>query len=285
MSFEALFDNASRLPSIPKILQELILSFSDSEIDMESIAKKVALEPVLTAKILRVANSARYGSPRKISSVQEATVLLGYSAVRQIVLACGLVDSLDIPPSVDKTKFWHKAFSVAGCSKWLCQYSGRNENTYDDADTVFTAGLIHSTGELLMYVVYPDKAKEVSALVEQQDSLFNAQEKVYGYTHCAVGEELAKRWRFPDPICTALAQQHAPLTFTPPSILAMVLRSATLIVRDFEKYNEGNDDRLQLKDTLPDNLIDALKLDIDSMTEELNSIESFDGGMLSLLGD
>ena len=274
MSFEQLFANAARLPTIPKVLQEIILSFGNPDIDMDIIAKQIAHEPVLTAKLLKVANSARYGSPRKIASLNEAIVLLGFPTVRTIVLACGLVDTLSFPAKMDRRAFWSKAFSVAGCCKWLTQAF-----TSDDENTAYTSGMIHSMGELLMFVVFPEKAEETLRLTDSGLALVKAQQEVFGYNHCEVGAEMAKRWKFPEPICTALAQQHKPEAYQPTSRLAATLNLATTIAEQL------NDDK-GIKDIaagLAGSLLACLNIDAESLASRLSQVEQFDGGMSALL--
>ncbi len=274
MSFEQLFANASRLPTIPKVLQEIILSFGNPDIDMDIIAKQIAHEPVLTAKLLKVANSARYGSPRKIASLNEAIVLLGFPTVRTIVLAFGLVETLSFPATMDRKAFWNKAFSVAGCCKWLSQTF-----TSDDENTAYTSGMIHSMGELLMFVVYPEKAEEALRLTDAGMNLMDAQQEVFGYKHCAVGAEMAKRWKFPEPICTALAQQHRPEAYEPRSKLAATLNLATTIVERLDD-DDGIED---IAENTTESLLNFLSIDAENLASKLSQIEQFDGGMSELL--
>ncbi len=89
MDLKNLIDNAQKLPNIPKVVQELIESFGDDNVNNDAIAKKISADQVLTAKLLRAANSAHYGGNRKVGSVNDAVFILGFNAVR--------------------TLFWHRA--------------------------------------------------------------------------------------------------------------------------------------------------------------------------------
>lgn len=94
MDLKNLVDNAQKLPNIPKVVQELIESFGNENIKNEEIAKKVSADQVLTAKVLRAANSAHYGGNRKVGSVSDAVFVLGFNAVRTLVLASGMTGRL-----------------------------------------------------------------------------------------------------------------------------------------------------------------------------------------------
>ena len=181
MSFNTLFTNATRLPSIPKIIQELIESFDDPDADIDKISAKIALEPVLTTKLLRVANSAHYGLPRQVSSVQDASIIMGFPAVRTLVMASGMVDSLEMPQALDKRQFWMNAFEVAGCAKWLCKFKKGL-----DANAAFTAGLIHTIGQLLMYSAEPEKADLVQKNISNGQERLAAELEVFGFNNCAL---------------------------------------------------------------------------------------------------
>lgn len=90
VDLKSLIENAQKLPNIPKVVQELIESFNDENVNTEAIANKISADQVLTAKVLRAANSAHYGGHRKVASVNDAVLILGFNAVRTLVLASGL---------------------------------------------------------------------------------------------------------------------------------------------------------------------------------------------------
>ncbi|BCD97125.1 HDOD domain-containing protein [Marinagarivorans cellulosilyticus] len=274
MSFDTLFSNATRLPSIPKIVQELIESFDDPDVDMDKISAKIAQEPVLTTKLLRVANSAHYGLPRQVSSVQDATIIMGFPAVRTLVMASGMVDSLEMPSSLDKRQFWLNAFEIAGCAKWLCKFKKGL-----DANTAFTAGLIHTIGQLLMYSADADKAGIVQAKVNTGEERLSAENEIFGYNHCEVGAELAKRWKFPEIINTGLKYQNSPKDATPASEIAALIYLAKHIVN----MHKDNPTPEELISSLPEELQTTPPVDLTVMAEALPDIDDFSGGISSLL--
>ncbi|HEY7772116.1 MAG TPA: HDOD domain-containing protein [Marinagarivorans sp.] len=274
MSFDTLFSNATRLPSIPKIVQELIESFDNPNADMDKIAANVAQEPALTAKLLRVANSAHYGLPRQVSSVQDATIIMGFPAVRTLVMASGMVDSLEMPASLNKRQFWLNAFEVAGCAKWLCKF-----RKGIDANTAFTAGLIHTIGQLLMYAADPAKADVVQAKVNIGENRSAAEADVFGYDHCEVGAELAKRWKFPEVINTGLKFQNHPKNATPASEIATLIYLAKHVVN----HKKANPSAEELITSLPEEIQTKPPVDLTAMAQALPDVEDFSGGIASLL--
>ncbi len=276
MSFDSLFESATRLPSIPKIIQELIQSFDNPDADMKQIANKIALEPVLTAKLLRTANAAHYGLPRKVASVQDAMIVMGFPAVRTLVMASGLVTSLQLPPALDRKQFWKDAFAVAEGTKWLGKFGPRQ-----DVNTLFTAGLIHSVGQLLMYSVYPELAAKVKHALATGQSRLEAEQAIFGYTYCVVGAELAKRWKFPAAICEGLMHQNAPLAANPFSPIGGYLAIAKYV----HACHLGELPLAEVTEHFPVAVAEACQLDLDKLFGALQETSSFESGMDSLLDD
>jgi HD-like signal output (HDOD) protein len=276
MSFDQLFENATRLPSIPKVVQELLQTFDNPDADMKQIANKIALEPVLTAKLLRTANASHYGLPRKVASVHDAVIVLGFSAVRTLVMASGLVTSLQMPAALDKKQFWTDAFAVAEGAKWLGKFGARV-----DANTLATAGLVHRVGQLLMYSVYPELAAKVKHAIAAGQSRLEAEQAVFGYTYCVVGAELAKRWRFPAVICDALLHQNAPLAASPFSLLGAYLHLAKYMHSCLQAGVALED----LKEHFPTAVSDACDIDREKLFAALSDFKGLSSAMDSMLDD
>ena len=193
MPMSVIFSESQQLPHIPKVVQELIESFRDENADFDAISAKVALDQTLTAKVLRLANSAHYGVSRTIASTQDAVMLLGFDTLRTMVLASGLTGAFKAPEDFDIQQFWKNAFAIAALSKWLAKYT---EDV--DPETAFTCGMLHSIGQLLIQLVKPAEAKSISEAEELGGKRFSLEENMLGFTSEEVGAELAKRWKFPD---------------------------------------------------------------------------------------
>jgi HD-like signal output (HDOD) protein len=276
MSFDQLFENATRLPSIPKVIQELLQTFDNPDADMKQIANKIALEPVLTAKLLRTANASHYGLPRKVASVQDAVIVLGFSAVRTLVMASGLVTSLQMPPALDKKQFWKDAFAIAEGAKWLGKFGAKV-----DANTLSTAGLVHTVGQLLMYSVYPELAAKVKHAMSAGQSRLEAEQAVFGYTYCVVGAELAKRWKFPTAICEALLHQNAPLAASPFSQLGAYLNLAKYM----HSCLQANVPMDELIEHFPTAVSSACEINTEKLFAALVDFKGFSSAMESMLED
>lgn len=205
MDLNQLIANAQNLPKIPKVVQELIESFNNDNVNSEEIAEKLSKDQAMTAKVLRIANSSKYGGHRQVGSVNDAAVLIGFNALRTMVLASGLTSSIQSPKGFDLEKFWHKGFSVASISKWLAQFSPKVDN-----EVAFTAGMLHDIGGLLTHILVNEKAVEIDRVVEKGADRIEMESSHLGFTYPEAGAELACRWKFPEEIVDGLRHQLQP---------------------------------------------------------------------------
>ena len=199
MSMTALFDATQALPTIPKVAQELISSFGREDVSIDEIARQLSADPVLSAKTLRLANSAYFHVSRQVASVDDAIRMLGFVMTRNLVIGCGMATAFKAVPGLDLNQFWRHSLHTAGAARWLAQLVERN------SDLAFTVGLMHGMGQLVMHAAAPAAVKPLDAvchpLALERASVEQAR---LGYHHGAVGAELATRWKFPAAVSTAL---------------------------------------------------------------------------------
>ena len=137
MQLDALFKQPQALPAVPKIVHELIDSFNSDDISIDDIAKKIAADPVLSARLLRLANSAYYHVSRTVGTVDDAVMMLGFVTVRTLVISSG-------PQSQPK---WYCA--LRACSRALSPFhSARLPCTASTSRARASAGSKHSSSSL-----------------------------------------------------------------------------------------------------------------------------------------
>lgn len=221
MSFNALFDKPHALPTVPKVAQQLIHSFSRDDVGMDEIAEQLSADPVLSAKTLRLANSAYFHVSRRISTVDDALRMLGFVMVRNLVVGSELAGAFKAVPGLDLQQFWRHSLHTACGARWLAQHKGLN------GDLTFTVGLVHGLGHLVLHAAVPDKmkalAKTCHPLAAERAQL---EQTELGYHHGAVGAELASRWKFPAEVSDPLRAAPDPLRSDPPSEIGALVHIA-----------------------------------------------------------
>ena len=193
MTLETLLQNPNALPTAPKVVEELISSFENADVSVEEIARKLSLDPVLSAKLLRLANSAYYHVSRRIGNVEDAVRMLGFVTVRTLVISSGLVGGFKSVPGMDLKRFWRYSLHTAVAGKWIAKKVGVN------TDLAFTIGMMHAIGQLVMHAGLPAEAQELDKTIGPYDAgRIEAETAALGYNYSEVGAELAVRWKFPD---------------------------------------------------------------------------------------
>lgn len=194
---DEIFARLNQLPSIPVVIQEVIASFKNANVDNATLARKIAQDQGLSAKVLRIANSSFYGLPRKTGSIQDAMVVLGFNSIRSLVLSAGFVHAF--PPSsgrlFDRHAYWVRSLRVAGYAKSLARCLKQ------DQQMAFSAGMFHDIGQLVLDVCIPE---QFARMLEQQkasgQSLIEIEQAQLGCDHALIGAEVVKRWNFPPEI-------------------------------------------------------------------------------------
>lgn len=219
--YAALFANPANLPTVPKVVQQLIQSFSREDVSVEEIAGMLAADPVLSAKTLRLANSAYFHVSRSIGTVDDALRMLGFVMVRNLVVGCGVTAAFKPMAGVDLPQFWRYSLHTACASRWVARAAGQN------TDLAFMTGLMHGLGQLLMHAVQPERMKPLDAKCHVLDAQRPELElSTLGYHFAEASAELASRWKFPQEVTDPLRSCTAPLQADPPSPLAAVLHIA-----------------------------------------------------------
>lgn len=274
LKIEQLFDKTHLMPTIPKVVQELIDSFSNEDIDVESIARKVGVDQVLTAKVLRLANSSYYGLQRKIGSVDEAVVVMGLNSLRTLVIATGVTGAFAPITGFDRARFWRHSLVVAAYARWLAKNCGLN------GEIAFTAGLMHAIGDVLIHLAMPVESEDIDRRAGRGERRIDIERAVYGYSHCEVGSELARRWCFPVEIQAAILHYDAPLALKPAPPYAALVHIATYLAT----AQQANLQVDELRAAYPTEVGAAIKLDAVKATTDLPAIADISAGLDAFLG-
>lgn len=195
-----------RLPSLPTVVMELMATLEQEEVDVDTLARKIAQDQVLTAKTLRLANSSFYGRVQSVNTIAEAIAVLGFRTVRSVVTTAGLMQS--IQPSgaggPDLQPFWRHAIAVAVCARELAPHLRLNP------DQAYTAGLLHDIGQLvLVSQFWPAYVKVLDYRTLHECGAVEAERSVLGMDHAAVGQLLTHHWKFPAHLQYAVGMHHA----------------------------------------------------------------------------
>ncbi len=198
--------SVGNLPAMPQVAMR-VLNFDENDSRNGSeLARVVGADPGLSARLIKVSNSAYYGFARRLGTVREAVLVIGFRQVRQIVLGAALMDTWKrIVPceGFDTDIFWEHSLLVAMAAETAARMAGEAR-----PEEAFTAGILHDMGLLAMLV--GDRNRMVMAIRDARAGtpVIEAERKVFGFGHAEAGEALARHWNFPEGLAIAIGRHH-----------------------------------------------------------------------------
>ncbi len=239
------------LPVMPEVGLALINTLDNPKTTLAKVQALMAQDPVLTAKLLALANSAAFGLPRKVADLDSAMKLVGLSKIRALALSACLHNAFSVPDGIDSTEFWRYSMDCAGYAQWLS--SGLDEQLDVDPQSAWLVGLMLRLGELIIGAAHPELVAQIEQLPINPGDRWTRERKLAGFDEGEVTAELARRWNFPDSIVQALLVSSDPLLMQPIAPLAGVVHLAGLLA----ELPDANADAIE---TLPIPVMDALAL-------------------------
>jgi HD-like signal output (HDOD) protein len=209
------------LPTIPSVVQQLMAALRDPDVDFRKIGVALSRDPVLSAKVLRVANSSFFGGQRSMASIDAAVGLIGIQALNRLIVACGISSTLDGIAGIDLRVFWRDASVAATAAHKLAPLLAA------DAEEAYICGLLHATGHLILCRSYPDIAEAMFTgfAVLRGAELAAIELEAFGIDHPTVGALWAESLGFPQAVADAIGKLAQPLA-AKHGPLELVLRSA-----------------------------------------------------------
>lgn len=200
-----------RLLPVPQMTFSVAHMLSDDSVDISSIADEIKKDQVLSAKILRLCNSAYIGASRKIASIDHAILFLGSKLLLQMVLTAQIENMYNIPEkgySLCRGGMFHHALATARLSKALAKDIGGV-----DPDVAYTAGLLHDIGKVILDQYIADvKPLFYRMMIEHKEDSCKLERQMLGFDHCQAGLMLAENWDLPDVLKDAILFHHTPDT-------------------------------------------------------------------------
>lgn len=208
INLNKLVASSSSLAPLPVAVSKLNELADNPDTTIEQIDAIVTLDPVLTAQILKVANSAFYGFSKQINTIRQALIILGFRTLRNIAIGSSLLsyqEKINYPPPLNANDFWLHSLATACISKVVSKHL-----KIHDADEMFVIGLIHDIGKLILLKSYPNEYQQIieEARFGHNRSLHTLEESFFGCHHGMVGQEVCVQWNFPQIYALAARYHH-----------------------------------------------------------------------------
>ena len=216
------------LPPLPTSAMRVLELLKKPETSAKELEFVIGQDPALTAGILRQANSAFYGYARRISSLQDAIVILGFKVLQSLAMTAAVAPLLKTPIvgyEIEQDGLWQHSILTGIAAKSICK---RLKLPHGDA--AFTAGLLHDIGKIIISIYVQQLGDYMLERVNiAQLSYVELEEKIIGFSHATVGGFAAKGWNLPNDLVECISFHHSPKDAKENVTLASVVHVANAL--------------------------------------------------------
>ncbi|MBW2052200.1 MAG: HDOD domain-containing protein [Deltaproteobacteria bacterium] len=227
------------LPTIPVVLSQIMHMTASTESSVTDLIKVLDQDQALTARILRVANSAYYGLREKATTIERAVVILGFDMVRSLAVGASFIHYFSPKnqyENFDLNAFWAHTTAVGVFAETIAQ-----ELRLTDSADAFTAGILHDIGKLVMLIYFEKEFSQVLVRVAEDRLDFSEAEMVeLGLSHATVAGILLRHWHIPEVLVWAIEHHHEPLKAEKDCSLAVCINLADFAARYIQIGSSGS---------------------------------------------
>jgi len=195
---------AGDLPTIPIVATKVMQLMEDENATADDLARVVASDPAVAARVLKISNSSFYGCQRQIQTLPHAIMMLGFVTLKSVVVAAS-VKQVYHPFGLTEKLLWEHSFGAGLAARIIA-----SETRVVNAEEAFLGGLFHDLGKIIMNFLDKEKFQEVMQRSYNDGIDFEQAEKtLFPYTHEEVGALVIKKWNFPDHLMKAVMAHHS----------------------------------------------------------------------------
>lgn len=254
---ESLLKQVDNLPTLPDVHLRIVRQLDDPDCNLREVSDMIALDPVLSGRVIRMANSALFGASGRTDSLNSAILRIGTRDTRNVVLTAAVMDVLS-PSStaIDPREFWSMGLASALCARQLSRDLG-----YTGLEQAYLGGLVHSLGEAVLALYFPDRyMRAIEDAKASQCALVEAVWSEFGFTHTVLCARLLEKWNFAPQIVEAVEYHLDPGEAPNEPLLATILLCADRICRElgFGIPDPGTPERSWIAD-IPEAAVEQLQ--------------------------
>ena len=203
-----LVNDTVELASLPSVVMRAMELLNHPHTSASDIGEIIAEDPALTARLLKIVNSAFYGFPSRIDTISRAITIVGTLELTDLILASSAIQVFYRLPNqlINMQDFWEHSLYSGVVARVLARYL-RAPNT----ERCFVMGLLHDIGSLVLYRQQPDLSRSALELaIKKSQPLHIAEQEVFGFHHGEVGAELMRAWNLPESFMEVARHHHQP---------------------------------------------------------------------------
>lgn len=203
-----LIHDSLELASLPAVVMRAMELLNDPDSSASDIGQVISEDPALSAKLLRIVNSAFYSFPSRIETISRAITIVGTLEITDLILGSTAVDAFAGLPNelIDMQHFWEHSLYAGVVARVLARHH-RAPNT----ERFFVSGLLHDIGSLVLYNQRPAESRQALERARSGTPLHEVEREIFGFDHSEVGAELMQAWNLPEAFIEATRHHHQPV--------------------------------------------------------------------------
>ncbi|MBA2849098.1 HDOD domain-containing protein [Thermosulfuriphilus ammonigenes] len=215
--------NLQSLPTLPTIITKLTKMVADEKTTAVQLGAVIEKDQVLTSKLLKMVNSAFFGFPKRISTVANAIVLLGFNVIKTLIITSSIFETMQS----EDVGLWEHSLGCAAAAGIMAR---RLE--IKDPEEVSTAALIHDLGKVVLRTEFPEDYEKIATLVKEKGLYFwQAEQAILGVDHATIGGWLTRQWNLPDRLVEPIDCHHHPSEAKHFPDVAAVVHFADILIK------------------------------------------------------
>ncbi|MBS1794944.1 MAG: HDOD domain-containing protein [Acidobacteria bacterium] len=214
-----------KLPPLNGTVARISELLRDPNISSRKLAEAVGYDPILAARLLKMANSSLYARKKATTSIERAIEAIGLKALYDVVMLGAMADGFarEIGTMVYGRIIWEHSIVVALLSRTISDLLNLR-----GTEEAFLCGLLHDIGKILLLKAEPEKF--VGLLENKPEAeMLRDEEYVFGLTHAEIGAYVTHKWQLPDVVCCAIMHHHNPCNATVSTVITHIIAVADLV--------------------------------------------------------
>lgn len=230
--FKKVLREIKNLPTLPGIVAKLGKMAENPDTTTEQMGKVISKDHILASKLLKLVNSAFYGFPQRISSLNSAIILLGFNVIKSLIISASIFEVME----AQDVELWEHSLGCAVVCNVLARHLG-----VKDPEEISTAGLIHDIGKVAIKMELPREYEMITVLsLEKKISRLEAEREILGLDHAEVGSWLAKSWNLPNKLIEPIACHHEPQLAKEEQQASAIVHFANILIRGLGYGHAGD---------------------------------------------
>lgn len=232
-----------KVPAFPQSVHKILELTSSADCSPKELIQIIEHDPILTAKVLKLVNSAYFGLSRKVTSVNHAVVYIGINTIKNVAISVATSGVLpkENKAGLDMDAFWLHSLTVGVIARMLAKKISIPKN---EQANYFVAGLLHDIGKVILAHFKPkDYAPVLHEVNTSNRLLFDVENELLGIDHAQLGGILAKKWQLPENLIDSISNHHAIQSVKSPSDLEIAIAASNSLA-DYHILYQSTDDEI-----------------------------------------